>query len=314
MSNLVYVVVDNNLDYHINLFLEFKRAIRAPRTVEWYTRVLHYYRQEVGDSAWPPTAHHLLQFFKYFDRHNLGEYSRDNYYRAIRAFFNWCEQAGFIADNPIRLVDAPPIPHPLPRAPDQIILQRLFRIIRQAGTDNWHYIRDLALFAVALDTGIRISELHRLTVDQIDLCHGEIVIYATKTHTGRTLVLGDRCAADLGVWLIRRLKLAIPIDLPRVFVSNYQRHGFIPWSARGMRTRLRYWQDRAGIEPFCFNSFRHAYAIYSLRNGADLLDIKEQLGHKSIKTTAIYTMVVDKDRWERHRKTSPWKSLNENLT
>ena len=76
-----------------------------------------------------------------------------------------------------------------------------------------------------------------------------------------------------------------------------------------MRQRLRLWQDRAGIKPFPFNGFRHAFAIYSLRNHADLLDIKEQMGHASIKSTAVYLEVVNEGRKQRHRKTSPRGNL-----
>ena len=63
-----------------------------------------------------------------------------------------------------------------------------------------------------------------------------------------------------------------------------------------MRQRLEFWQNRAGIKRFPFSGFRHTFAVYSLRNHADLLDIKEQLGHASVKTTAIYLEVVDEGR------------------
>lgn len=100
-----------------------------------------------------------------------------------------------------------------------------------------------------------------------------------------------------------------PPGLEHVFVSFYQKKVFRPWTGRGIRTRLRYWQKKAGVPRFCFNAFRHAYAVYSLRNKADLLDIKTQMGHKSIRTTARYAEVVNEERKERHRRTSPRGNL-----
>jgi integrase/recombinase XerD len=317
MDHLTFVVVGSDLDYYIDLFLRIKQAGREAKTVAWYENALKVYRQETAHlpSDWPPTLEHCLAFIESFEARNLSEYSRDNYYRALRAFFNWCVALGSLEDSPLRLIDAPPTPHPLPIAPRVASVTRLLAKIGAAikESDNWRYVRDLALFSLALDTGARIGEIQRLVVDQVNLLNQQIQIYATKTHRGRTLELGDEAAMDLAVWIERRARLqqqeVWPIGLNSLFVSFYQRNMFRPWTARGMRTRLAYWQRQAGVKHFTFNGFRHAYAVYSLRNKADLLDIKDQMGHTSIKTTARYTEVVDEERASRHRRTSPRGNL-----
>lgn len=152
------------------------------------------------------------------------------------------------------------------------------------------------------------------TVDQVDIVNQQIDLpVVAKTNTGRTLELGDEAAEDLAAWISRRTELSqeetFPESLEYLFISDYQRKGYERFTQWGMRIRLKYWQDKAQVPDFNFNAFRHAYAIYSLRNKADLLDIKDQMGHKSIKTTAIYTEVVDEERKQRHRRTSPLTKL-----
>lgn len=308
---LVFVVVEQTLDHHVELFLRAKRAARQPRTVQWYENVLRYYKRDTAHLSrdWPPTAEHCLTFIESFEDRKLAESSRDNYFRALRSFINWACECGFIQQNPIPYVDGPDTPRPLPKAPPQEAMKKLLSTVAATASKRWQHARDLALFSLALDTGARISELERMLVSDIDLAHGQISIYGRKVKQGRTLEVGDTALSDLKAWLSWRADLKLPRDLKAVFVSNYQGKNYRRFTAWGMRRALKRWQKRAEIEPFNFHGFRHAYAIYSLRNHADLIDVRDQLGHSTIKTTAIYTQVVDMGRSQRHRKTSPRGNL-----
>lgn len=311
---LVFVVVESELDHYVNLFLRIKRASRRPRTVEWYENVLRYYKDATCHlhPDWPPTTEHCLAFLEVFEAKNLAEYSRNNYYRAVNAFFNWACGCGFIRDNPFRYIDTPVAPRPLPKAPPQVAAARLIATVCRAADENerrWQNVRDLALLSLALDTGARVGELATILIGDLDLVNQEIVIYGQKNHKGRTLEFGDDAAADLMRWLEKRAELQPPRRLYHLFISNYRGQGFRHLTPSGMRQRLSVWLERAAVDHFTFHSLRHAYAVYSLRNRADLLDIKEQMGHSSIRTTAIYTEVVDEGRKERHRRTSPRGNL-----
>jgi site-specific recombinase XerD len=306
-TDLIFVVMENNYDYYAELFLSFKRPIRSVRTVEWYEQTLRDFGRIVG-LDWPPTASHLLTFFESFKQRKLSESSCDTYFRAVRGFLNWLHDCGIIVENPLTFVDGPRRPKLLPKAPPQPAVARLFATL-QKRADSWQDVRDLALFSVALDTGARIGELATLTVDQVDLTYQEIIVYGSKDHEERTLELGDETAAELSAWMKQRESLRPVDDLTALFLSDYRGKGLRPFTHWGMRQRLKFWQKRSGIKPFPFNGFRHAFAVYSLRNHADLLDIKEQMGHVSVKTTAIYLEVVDEGRKQRHRQTSPRRNL-----
>jgi len=304
---LTFVVVENELDYYVDLFLRFKRATRRPKTVKWYGDCLRYYLEITGH-AWPPTPVDLCEFLETLQARGLAESSISSYYRAIKVFVNWAYKSRFIPENPLNWVDAPANPRPLPKAPPAAAIVRLLATIAGTGNERWENCRDYALFSLALDTGARIGELAAMQLAHVDLMYQQIEIPPSKNKRGRTLEIGDAAALDLSHWIVKRMELNIPHSMRALWISRY-RGRFRPFTHWGMRQALRDWQARAGVEHFTFHGFRHAYAVYSLRNKADLLDIRDQMGHASIQTTAIYTQVANEGRKERHRQTSPRSNL-----
>lgn len=305
---LVFVVIDNELDHYIDLFLRVKSASREPATVTWYRKVLGYYRNASAhiQPAWPPTITHCLAFLETYK--DLKDYSRNNYYRALHSWLNWLKRVGYIEQNPLDFLDPIPAPKPLPRAPLEQDTAALLAIIESmAGT--WRAARDMALFSVALTTGARPVELAKMLVT--DFAGQQIRVYSRKDKRTRELVLDDETFVTLGHWEKVRGELA-PAELRHLWVSDYQGKGFQPLTYWGIYQRLKFWRNKADIEHFSPYALRHAFAIYSLRAGADLLDVRDQMGHASIKTTAIYTQVVNQGRLDRHRKANPLKYLKEN--
>lgn len=135
----------------------------TPKTRLWYLNAFNQYRQAVGDE-WPPTEDHLCRFLNKILARKLKPATVDNYYRAIRAWFNWLHKRQLIEQNPIELTDRPPKDKPLPRAPHSDDVNRFFDVLTEKVNVRWQYCRDLALFSLAIDTGGRISELAALEV------------------------------------------------------------------------------------------------------------------------------------------------------
>lgn len=308
---LVFVVVEHDLDHYIDLFLKFKQATKQPATITWYKNVLGYYREAIQPHppTWPPTITHCVAFMETFKAKGLKDYSRNNYYRALRAWLNWLKKFGYISQSPLEFLDTIPAPKPLPKAPPEEDMSSLFFTIERSK-DSWHDVRDLALFFVALDTGARPGELAAMQVDDVDLTNHTIRVHSKKDYEDRDLVFTDDVAQFLVIWKKQRQELGVSDDLRWLWISNYQHKGFRSFTSSGIRQRLHFWQEKAGIDRFTTYAIRHAYAIYSLRNLADLLDIRDQMGHASITTTAKYTKVVNLGRRTRHQKTSPLHNLN----
>lgn len=306
---LVFVALDNDLDYHIDLFLKVKRATRKPATIRWYSNVLGYYHAAVFDlqPTWPPTLSHCLAFLETFNTKKLKDNSRNNYYRAVQSWLNWLKKAGYIDYNPLDLLDRIKAPKSLPRAPDEEVTGSVLSTINLQA-NSWHDIRDMALFSVALTTGARPGELARILVDDIDLKAQQIRVYSDKDKQEREVVFDDDTMISLAHWLKVRTGL-VPTDLRHLWVSNYQNRGFRSLTYWGIRDRLKFWQKKAAVGHFSLYALRHAFAIYSIREGMDLLDVRDQLGHASIATTNIYTQVAGSGRLERHRQANPMKRV-----
>lgn len=315
-TNLVFVVVEPTLDQYFAQFMQIKKATRRPRTVKWYRDTYRYYKAASAglEPDWPPTTAHGLAFFEMFNVHELSDYTRSNYYRGIRAFFNWLVETGAIERNPLHGLGGVRAPRPLPKSPDEEDVAELLKTVSQAIREDknrrsWQTVRDLAMFSLALDTGARLNELAAMRLPDISMKKRQAQVFSWKDKEGRVLTIADETIEDLGQWLEQQAKLEPPKSLSALWLSNYQHKGLRPLTDSGIVQRLRFWLRKADVPHFSMNQLRHAFAVYSLRNGADLIDIKDQMGHASIKTTAIYTEVVNKGRAERHRKTSPRKNL-----
>jgi integrase/recombinase XerC len=315
-TNLVFVVVEPTLDDYFEQFIQIKKATRRPRTVKWYTDTYRYYKAASAglEPDWPPTPAHGLAFFEMLNEHELSDHSRSNYYRGIRGFFNWLVEVRLLAYSPLVGLGGVKAPRPLPKAPDEEDVAELLKTVSQAiredkGGRSWQTVRDLAMFSLALDTGARLNELVAMRRSDLSVKRQEVKVFSWKDKEGRVLTLGDEAAAEVAPWLDQLDQLNPPKSLTALWVSNYQGKGLRPLTDSGIAQRLRYWLKKAEVSHFSMNNLRHAYAVFSLRNGANLIDIKDQMGHANIKTTAIYLEVVNKGRAERHRKTSSRKYL-----
>jgi integrase/recombinase XerC len=259
-----------------------------------------------------------MAFLDYLKSRQLTAYSRNNYWRSFSAFINWLYRSKFIEVNPLHSISGPTTPRPLPKAPPRANVFGLLNYIKKQmdqQPDNWHFVRDMALFSLALDTGARIGELSNLTMEEVDLIDQQINLHvASKTDVGRVLELGDDAAVDLTVWVGVRVDLLASDRIFEdnshpwcdwLFMSNYQHRGYRRFTEWGIRQRLAQLQKWANLPRHNFHALRHAYAVYSIRNGADLIDVKDQMGHTSIHTTNKYLQVVNDGRKARHRRTSP---------
>lgn len=296
---------------YVNIFLSSK-AGRSAVTVAFYELPIRLFTQHTA-GQWPPTEAGILSFIADLKRRRLSETTVHNYFRALRMWLNWLEKRGFLADNPIELIAPPPRPKLLPRMPLEHHLLKFFAAL-DAGPDHWRTVRDRAIFSLAIETGLRVSELAKIKLNDIDHQRKEIYVFRGKTHSENIVTFnGRRAPAALATWLDQRYQMAVPPKIKQVFISR--KHGkFRPFTTSGIRQACYRWCRQAEIPEFSPHDLRHSYAILAIRNHADLLDVRDQLGHKSLKTTARYTIVANAGRSERHAQSSPLDNLLKRIT
>jgi integrase/recombinase XerD len=188
------------------------------------------------------------------------------------------------------------------RIPHTLSEDEVSRLIAAPGGDDARSLRDRAILELFYSSGLRVSELAALLIQQIDLEHGFIRVFG-KGSKERIVPVGARARAALATYLSAGRPALVKSGTGSQFFLN----------PRGLAlSRVALWMivkkhaQRAGItknvKP---HALRHSFATHLLSGGADLRAIQEMLGHSSISTTQIYTAVAPQRLVDHHAKFHP---------
>ena len=207
---------------------------------------------------------------------------------AVRGFHRFLVLEGDLPTDPASAVSPPQPPVRLPKA---ISIEDVERLLEAASVgDTPGSLRDRALLEVLYGTGARISEAVGLDVDDIDTHEGVVRLFG-KGSKERIVPLGSYAAQALGAYLVRaRPTFAVKgKGTPAVFLN--QRGGRL--SRQSAWAVLRATAERADLGGHLSpHTLRHSFATHLLDGGADVRVVQELLGHASVTTTQIYTLVT----------------------
>ncbi|WP_188316990.1 site-specific tyrosine recombinase XerD [Solihabitans fulvus] len=221
------------------------------------------------------------------DRPPLAASSAARALVAVRGLHRFAHREGIVEQDPAREVHPPSPPRRLPKA---LPVDDVLRLLDLPAGDDPRALRDRALLEILYSSGARISEAVGLDLDDIDA--GErTALLDGKGGKQRLVPIGRPALQALDAYLVRaRPALAIKgRGSPAVFLN-----------ARGGRlSRQSAWQvlktaaDRAGISAVVSpHTLRHSFATHLLEGGADVRVVQELLGHASVTTTQVYTLVT----------------------
>jgi integrase/recombinase XerD len=222
------------------------------------------------------------------DGHVLGAASAARVVVGVRTFHRFAAREGQTSTDPSRHVRPSAIPRRLPKA---LPYDDIRMLIENAGDDETPVgLRDRALVEFLYGTGTRISEAVGLDIDDLDL--GELTVVVTgKGDKQRLLPVGEFAAEALSAYLVRGRPALAPRGrgTPRLFLNSLGR----PLSRQSAYAVLQHAATRAGLAATVSpHTLRHSFATHLLQNGADVRVVQELLGHASVTTTQIYTMVT----------------------
>jgi len=300
----VVSVADGARGYLQHLVVE--RGLAA-NTVESYRRDLNRYAEvlaargktEVGDVIALDVAEFRAALHTGDEHHPpLATSSVGRAVVAVRGFHAFARAQGLTVDDPAREVAPPPPPRRLPKA---ITIDEIERLLDAAGsTDDPdpRVLRDRALLEFLYGTGARISEVTGLDVDDLDhLARDPAVRLSGKGGKQRYVPVGSYAVRALDAYLVRgRPALAAAAARrasPAVFLNA--RGGRL--TRQGAWGVLREAAVRSGKTDVSPHTLRHSFATHLLDGGADIRVVQELLGHASVTTTQVYTLItVDKLR------------------
>lgn len=218
---------------------------------------------------------------------------------SLRKFFQYLAQEKIIEKDPMLLIDTPKKKQHLPQV---LTKEEVEKLLHSPNTGQVLGLRDRAMLELMYATGLRISEIINLKLEDLHLTMGTLQTLG-KGHKERIVPVGDEAIK----WINRYLEEARP-KLLKQKRSNYL---FLNFHGNNL-TRQGVWKNlkaevrKAGIQKnITPHTLRHSFATHILENGADLRIVQELLGHADISTTQIYTHLSNKQLADIYNRAHP---------
>jgi len=201
------------------------------------------------------------------------------YVQVLKTFFGWCVEEELLNNSPAQRLKLPKVPAYLVMAitPDQ-----LREMLAACDTKTRLGFRDYALLLVMLDTGVRVSELQGLTVDQVQ--EDYIVVFG-KGRKEREIGISPEVRKLLWKYLAKYRRPASP-EIREVFLNRWGQ----PLTINGIEQIVRRIKKRAGVDKLRVSphTFRHTFARMFLERGGEVYRLSRLMGHTDVKVTEKY--------------------------
>lgn len=217
---------------------------------------------------------------------------------SIKSFYSFLMGRGVVSVMPVENVCPTRVVRKLPEI---LTSKEVELLLSQPDSSELKGHRDRTMLELLYATGIQVSELITLTVDEVNLESG--VIRCTSKGKTRVIPLYPRALKILAEYIstVRPRMTATP-DEKTLFVNV----SGSPMSRQGFWKIIKYYKTKAGIsKDITPHTLRHSFATHLLENGADLHSVQEMLGHADVSSTRIYTHVVNQHIKEVYNKAHP---------
>lgn len=298
-------------DALLGYWLERRRNV-SPATVKDYSLTFNRF------VAWLPanipieaiTADHVRQFLNAMQRqHKLRGKTLANYWTALSSLWTWAEAELRIPHIIRNRVACPEYRRPaiLPYTRQEItaMLEATgqnsawrSRNGRQVRSVRPEALRDRAILLTLLDSGLRASELCNLTIGDHDNRNGQLHIRKGKGGKDRYVYLGD--SSRKAIWRYLASRPGAPPTAP-LFATKTGGH----IERNSLGNMIESTAKRANVEHPTIHRFRHTFGITFLRNGGNVLELQQLLGHEKLETVRIYASLAQIDLEQAQRRASP---------
>jgi integrase/recombinase XerD len=291
--------------FYLDQFLEhlnFERGLARPTLVAYEREVLRmvwFVSSKNKLSATEVTDQDIRDFMLYLGKSELAPTSIKRAQAALKTYFTFLEHEAIVSENPTRKISSP---RSIKKVPKFMTHREMLKILDAPSIESSFYWRDKAILEFLYATGTRVSEVVSVTLTNLDL-ESRICLVLGKGSKERILPIGTECCLALEHY-INDLR-------PKLQCGNSTDILFLNQRGEGLSTRaIHQLVKTAGLavglkKTISPHMFRHTFATHLLEGGADLMSVKELLGHSDISTTQMYTHVDRKHLQEMHRKHHP---------
>jgi integrase/recombinase XerD len=206
---------------------------------------------------------------------------------AIKSFFHFLTSEDLVEDDPTANLDSPKVKK---RLPTTLSYDEVDRLLAAPGQgDSSKVLRDRALLELLYATGMRVTEIVSLDLEDVNLASATVRVTRGKGGKERIIPMHGRAVQALDAYLGKaRLQLLKDTDERALFLN----HRGERLTRQGLWLIIKYYVQEAGIEgEVTPHTLRHSFATHLLNGKADLRHVQELLGHANISTTQIYTHI-----------------------
>ena len=275
----------------------------SPATLEAYRRDLQGLARQRGSLAGIDRKA-LFDYLAMRTRAGYSPRSNARLLSSLRAYFGFCLRRGERADDPTALLQPPKQPRLLPKALSEAEIEAL---LAAPDVQTAAGLRDRAMLELMYACGLRVSELVGLPATALNLRQGVLRVMG-KGSKERLVPLGEESRHWLQRWLVEaRSALLKPLRDPSKAVALFVDAKGQPLSRQAFWALVKRCAAVAGIDPerISPHGLRHSFATHLLNHGADLRALQMLLGHSSLSTTQIYTLVAREHLKSLHAKHHP---------
>ena len=270
---------ENSIDLFLN-FIRYEKRLSS-LTVKNYLSDLERLHKLIRKPTINATTENIRLSLAKLHASGLSGKSLSRILSAWRSYFMYLIKSNKIKNDPTSGIKAPKSAKKLPQT---LSIDQIFKLL-EIDEINFYGLRDKAILEIFYSSGLRLSELTHIKINDIDL-HDQTLKVLGKGNKYRILPLGSKAKEAINLWINKRNAIK-KIDQQDYLFVNLKGNKL---TDRAIQYRLKYWAKKNKIpENIHPHLLRHSFASHLLQSSQDLRAVQELLGHSNISTTQIYT-------------------------
>ena len=291
------------MERQIKLFLKFIETEKklSKNTLQSYERDLKQFEDYINYNKVLYThvhEKHIKSYMEELEEEGKKPSTISRNIASIRSFYLFLVRKSKVKEDPTAHIQSPKIEK---RVPSVLTSKEVELLLEQPKTEDLKGIRDKAMLEFAYATGMRVTEIISLDMEDIHLNEGYVV--CKNANKQRTIPLGKLAQKALKDYIENSRNILIKNDKEQALFVNINGRRL---TRQGFWKIIKYYKEQAHIEKdITPHVLRHSFATHLLNNGADLKSIQVMLGHSDISSTQVYMQFQDDGIKDIYKKAHP---------
>lgn len=291
------------MEKNIIKFLEFieKDKKLSSNTLESYQRDIYQFKDYIDENKIDYIkieGSQIVEYLDYLAKINKKPSTISRHLASIRLFYQYLLRDKNVKEDPTKGIQSPKIEK---KAPSVLSSQEVSLLLEQPSGEDLKSLRDKAMLEVAYATGMRVTEIISLNIENVDLNAGSVI--CKNENKQRIIPLGKLSLKALNEYITKARPNLIRDEKEQALFVNINGRRL---TRQGFWKIIKFYKEQAHIsKDITPHVLRHSFATHLLQNGADLKSIQAMLGHSDISSTQVYMQFQDDNLKNVYQKAHP---------